>query len=88
MKTDRRFVITEYEEPVRIRWAEESKNLVTAKEGGYDLSPAGEGKTHLTIHNILEGHGFGKLLEGLALRSARKDADAFAGRIKEAIESS
>ena len=37
---------------------------------------------------MLEGHGFGKLLEGFALRAARKDADAFAGRIKAAIESS
>jgi len=35
-----------------------------------------------------EGHGFGKLILPLALRGARKDADPFAQRIKEAIEAS
>src|SRR5215210_8123929 len=37
MKTKRKFKITEFDSPNRIRWAELSKNLVTAKEGGYDL---------------------------------------------------
>ena len=88
VKTQREFRITEFQSPTKIRWSETSKNAVTAPEGGYDLEPAGEGKTQLTFHNVLEGHGFGKLIEGFALRAARKDADAFAGRIKAAIESS
>ena len=86
MKTKREFEYTEVESPTRIRWAERSKNLVTANEGGYDLEPAGEGQTKLTVFNVLEGHGFGKLIEGFALRAARKDADAFAQRIKAAVE--
>jgi uncharacterized protein YndB with AHSA1/START domain len=87
MKTKREFEYTEFEAPTRIRWAERSKNLVTASEGGYDLVPAGEG-TRLTIFNVLEGHGLGKLVAGLAVSQARKDADAFAGRIKQAVEAS
>ncbi len=86
--TDREFELTAFESPSRIRWSEVSKNMVTAVEGGYDLEPAGEGKTKLTVYNVLEGHGFGKLVAGLALRSARKDADPFAGRIKAAVEAS
>ena len=88
MKTTREFEITEFSQPTRIRWKEISKNLVTAREGGYDLEPAGDGSTQVTVHNVLEGHGFGKLIEGLALRGARKDAPAFANRIKAAIEAS
>jgi len=87
MKTKREFKLTEFDPPTRIRWAETSKNLVTATEGGYDLAPDGDG-TRLTIHNELEGHGLGKLLVGFAVRAAQKDADEFAGRIKAAIESS
>ena len=87
MKTKREFEITEFDAPTRIRWAERSKNLVQAPEGGYDLAPAGTG-TELTVYNVLEGHGFGKLIEGLALRAARKDADAFAQRVKAAVEAS
>jgi uncharacterized protein YndB with AHSA1/START domain len=86
MKTQREFELTEFEAPTRIRWAERSKNAVTASEGGYDLEPAGDGQTRVTIHNVLEGHGFGKLIVGLALRSARKGADDFAGAIKAAVE--
>ena len=88
MKTTREFEITQFDQPTTIRWKEISKNLVTAREGGYDLEAAGEGSTRVTIHNVLEGHGFGKLIEGIALRGARKDAPGFANRIKEAIESS
>ena len=33
-------------------------------------------------------HGFGKLILPIALRGAKKDADAFAGRIKAAAEAS
>ena len=85
MKTSREFKITEFEPPTRIRWAEVSKNLVTASEGGYDLAREGEG-TRVTIHNVLEGHGAGKLLVGLALRSARKGAGDFGQSIKAAAE--
>jgi uncharacterized protein YndB with AHSA1/START domain len=86
MTTQREFELTAFEEPSRIRWAERSKNAVTAPEGGYDLAPAGEGKTELTFFNVLEGHGFGKLIAPLALRSARKGADDFARSIKTAVE--
>ena len=86
MKTQREFEITEFEEPTRIRWTERSKNMVTVTSGGYDLVPSGGG-TALTIFNELEGHGFGKLILPLAVGAARRDADAFAARIKSAIES-
>jgi hypothetical protein len=88
MKTKRRFELTEFTPPTRIRWAERSKNIVTASEGGYDLEPAGDRTTKLTIHNVLEGHGLGKLIAPLALSAARKDVDAFANRIKAAVEAS
>ena len=86
MTTQREFEYTAFEEPSRIRWAERSKNAVTAPEGGYDLAPAGEGKTELTFFNVLEGHGFGKLIAPLALSSARKGAGDFARSIKAAVE--
>jgi uncharacterized protein YndB with AHSA1/START domain len=85
MKTTREFKLTEFEPPTRIRWAEVSKNLVTATEGGYDLVPEHSG-TRVTIHNVLEGHGPGKLIAPLALRSARRGADDFASAIKAAVE--
>jgi uncharacterized protein YndB with AHSA1/START domain len=88
MKTNRTIEITEYEAPTKIRWTERSKNLVTAKEGGYDLSPEGESGTKVTIHNELEGHGLGKLLTPLAVSAARKDAPKFGERIKAAVEAS
>ncbi|MBC6460627.1 SRPBCC family protein [Actinomadura sp. HBU206391] len=88
LKTKREFRITEFEPSARIRWTEISKNLVTAGEGGYDLTPTPEGGTRLRVFNVLEGHGLGKLLAGLALSAARKDADAFAQRIKAAVEAS
>ncbi|WP_055639206.1 SRPBCC family protein, partial [Streptomyces griseoruber] len=62
MKTAREFRITALEAPVRLRWAEVSKNTVTAREGGYDLESLPEGRTRVRIHNVLEGHGLGKLL--------------------------
>ncbi|GGX20510.1 SRPBCC family protein [Streptomyces chartreusis] len=86
MKTAREFRITELQAPTKIRWAEVSKNIVTASEGGYDLEPLGEGRTQVRIHNVLEGHGIGKLLVGLALSAARKDAPAFGARIRAAAE--
>jgi len=87
VKASREFEITEFEQPTKIRWAEVSKNQVTATEGGYDLAPEGTG-TRVTIHNVLEGHGIGKLFAPLALRSARKGADDFAAAIKAAVEAS
>ncbi|MFD5914226.1 SRPBCC family protein [Streptomyces massasporeus] len=86
MKTGREFRITDLEAPVRIRWAEVSKNSVTASEGGYDLEPMSDGRTRVRIFNVLEGHGIGKLLVGLALIAARKDAPGFGARIKAAAE--
>jgi carbon monoxide dehydrogenase subunit G len=88
MTTKREFKLTEFESPTRIRWAELSKNIVVASEGGYDLEPAGEGKTQLTVFNVLEGRGIGKLIAPLALRSARKGADDFGRSIKAAVEAS
>jgi carbon monoxide dehydrogenase subunit G len=87
VKTEREFKLTEFEEPTKIRWTEISKNLVTAPEGGYDLAE-GAGGTQLTVFNVLEGHGMGKLIAGFALRSARKGADEFAQSIKAAVEAS
>jgi uncharacterized protein YndB with AHSA1/START domain len=86
MTTKREFKLTAFEAPTRIRWAETSKNLVTAPDGGYDLESVNEGRTRVTIHNVLEGHGIGKLLTPLALRSARKGADEFGRSIKAAVE--
>ena len=40
------------------------------------------------MFNVLEGHGIGKLVAGFALRAARKDAPAFAERIRKAVEAS
>jgi uncharacterized protein YndB with AHSA1/START domain len=86
VKTKRQFKLTEFESPTRIRWAEISKNAITASEGGYDLAPEGDG-TRVTLHNVLEGHGIGKLFTPLALRAARKGADDFGRSIKTAVES-
>ena len=88
MKTGRTFRITEFEAPHRIRWAETSKNVVMAEEGGYDVESTGPGTTKVRIFNVLEGHGVGKLLVGFALSAARKDAPAFGQRIKAAVEAS
>ena len=87
MTTKREFRLTAFEPPTRIRWAEVSKYLVTATQGGYDLVRDGSG-TQVTIYNVLEGHGPGKLIAPLALRSARKGADDFANAIKRAVEAS
>jgi hypothetical protein len=45
-----------------------------------------ESRTRVTIHNELEGHGFGKVIVGFATRAAVKDAPALAARIKAAVE--
>ncbi len=86
-KSSRRFELTEFEAPTKIRWTERSKNAVTVPDGGYDLSPGEQAKPESTIHNTFEGHGFGKLFVGPASRAAAKDAPAFALRIKTAVGS-
>lgn len=86
MKTAREFRITELEVPVKLRWAEVSKNSVTVREGGYDLESLADGRTRVRIFNHLDGHGLGKLLAYLALAAARKDAPAFGARIRTAAE--
>ena len=86
--TNRTFEITELEAPTKIRWAERSKNMITVPEGGYDLEALGDANTKVTIHNRFEGHGFGKVIMRAALSAAKKDAPAFAQRIKAAVEAS
>ena len=88
MKTSRKFELTEFVEPTKIRWTERSKNTVTVPDGGYDLESIGDAQTKVTIHNTFEGHGIGKLIAGFALKAAIKDAPAFAQRIKQAVEAS
>ncbi|MFJ7590651.1 SRPBCC family protein [Streptomyces sp. NPDC097617] len=87
MKTGREFRIVGFDPPRLIRWTEQTRNLVTA-EGGYDLEALPGGRTRVRIFNTLEGHGLGKLLVGLALGAARKDAPDFGRRIKAAAEAS
>jgi uncharacterized protein YndB with AHSA1/START domain len=88
MTTTRQFRITEFEPSTKIRWTELSKNIVTAQEGGYDFTAISGDRTRVRIFNVLEGHGFGKVIVGLAVRAARKDAPAFGQRIKAAVEAS
>ena len=84
-KTSREFELTAFEPPTQIRWTERTANAITVPDGGYDLVSEGEA-TRLTVFNEFAGHGFGRLIMGFALKAARKDADAFAGRIKAAVE--
>ncbi len=86
VSADRRFELTAVDAPTKIRWTERSKNLVTVPEGGYDLEAVGDAQTKVTIFNTLVGHGFGKVIVGFAVKAAQKDADAFAQRIKAAVE--
>jgi hypothetical protein len=88
MTTDRRFELTGFDAPTTIRWSERSKNLVTVSEGGYDLQPVGDTQTKVTIFNTFAGHGIGKVIVGFARKAAAKDVDAFAQRIKAAVEAS
>lgn len=87
MTAKHEFELTVFEPPSKIRWTERSRTTpVSVPEGGYDLEPVGTG-TKLTFFNVLEGRGLmGKLLEPIALRSARKGADAFVASIKQTIE--
>jgi hypothetical protein len=87
MKSTREFKLTAFDPPSRIRWTELSKNPITVSEGGYDLEPAGAGQTRLTLFNVLEGHGFGKLILPLALRSARNGGAAkIVEKLKQVVE--
>jgi carbon monoxide dehydrogenase subunit G len=86
MTSSRKFELTTFEAPTKIRWAERSKNMITVPDGGYDLEKVTDTQTKVTIHNTFEGHGFGKLIVGFAARAAVKDAPAFAERIKSAVE--
>jgi uncharacterized protein YndB with AHSA1/START domain len=87
VKTKREFRITEFEPPTKIRWTEQSKNLVSVPEGGYDLAPEGDG-TRVTLFNTFAGHGLGRLIAPTALKAARKGADDFGQAIKAAVEAS
>jgi hypothetical protein len=80
--------LTDVLAPTRFRWSERSKNMITVPEGGYDLEKISDTQTKVTIHNTFEGHGFGKVIVGFALKEAIKDAPAFAQRIKSAAEAS
>ena len=86
MTTSRKFELTTFEVPTKIRWAERSKNMITVPDGGYDLEKVTDTQTKVTIHNTFEAQGFGKLIVGFATRAAVKDAPAFAERIKSAVE--
>jgi hypothetical protein len=86
LTTRRRFELTEFEIPTKIRWSERSKNMITVPVGGYDLEKVSDTQTKVTIRNTFEGHGFGKVIAGFALKAAIKDAPAFAQRIKSAVE--
>ena len=87
VKFKRRFKLTQFEPPTKIRWTEVSSGPVITPEGGYDLAPAGEGKTQLSFYNVIVPRTVvGRLVVGPALRSARNGADDFARAIKAAVE--
>ena len=89
VKFKRQFKLTEFEAPTKIRWTEVSTGPVITPEGGYDLAPAGEGKTEVSFYNVIVPRTFfGKLVVGPALKSARKGAEDFAQAIKRAVEAS
>ena len=87
MKTKREFELTEFEPPTRIRWAERSKNIVTAPEGGYDLAQEGDG-TRVTVLNVLEGHGLGKLIARSRCAPPARTPTPSGSAIKAAVEAS
>jgi hypothetical protein len=45
MKTSRKFELTAFEAPTKIRWTERSKNMVTVPDGGYDLEAVNDNQT-------------------------------------------
>jgi uncharacterized protein YndB with AHSA1/START domain len=85
IKTEREFELVVFERPTRLRWRELSNAPVVVPGGGYDLVAEGAG-TKVTLFNELEGRGFGRLIKGFALRSARKSADGMVESIKTVIE--
>jgi uncharacterized protein YndB with AHSA1/START domain len=85
VKTKREYKLTAFEPPTTIAWTELTKNPIVVPAGGYNLAREGDG-TRVTLYNEFEGRGFGKLIKGFALRAARKEADDFGRRIKEAVE--
>lgn len=89
VKAEREFELIEVVQPTKIRWKELSAAApIVVPVGGYDMA-AVDGGTELTFFNELAARNFfGKLILGLALRSARKSADDFVASIKRAIESS
>jgi uncharacterized protein YndB with AHSA1/START domain len=90
IKAKHEFELTGFEPNSRIRWKEISRTTpLIVSAGGYDLAPADGAGTELSFFNELEARNlFGRLIIGLALRSARKGAGDFAASIKRAIESS
>ena len=89
VKFKREFKLTEFEPSTKIRWSEVSTGPVITPEGGYDLEPAGDGKTQVSFYNVIVPNTFvGKIVVGPALRSARKGADDFAHEIKRVVEAS
>jgi hypothetical protein len=86
LTSKRKFEITAFEQPTKIRWSERSTNLVMVPDGGYDLEELDANQTKVTIHNSFEGRGFGKIFVKGALKAAQKDADHLANRIKTAVE--
>lgn len=87
-KQKHRFELTAVEAPTKLRWKELTRPPIHVVDGGYDLVPAGEGRTEVSFFNHLEGRGVGKLFLGFAVKQARKGADEFAAAIKDAIERS
>ncbi len=87
MKTKREFEYTEFVAPTKIRWAERSKNVVTATEGGYDLAPEGDRDAG---HALQRARGPRRRQADRPARPApaRKGADDFGQSIKAAVEAS
>ncbi len=81
------FEITAFERPVLIRWRELTKGPVVVSDGGYALRER-DGRTELTFHGDLEGHGIGKLFVGLVSSRVRAGLPAYVESIKATIEAS
>ena len=87
MTTSRRFELTSFEPPTKIRWTERSKNMITVPDGGYDLEAVGDTQTKVTdsqTSSKVTGSASSSSASRPAPRS--KDAPAFAQRIKSAAE--
>src|ERR1700691_5517256 len=51
MTTSRKFELTVFEAPSKIRWTERSKNTVTVPDGGYELEAVSDTQTKVTVDN-------------------------------------